>query len=133
MLFRSFHVSPSLASFSFGLLLSIILYLHNFFICSFSFKLLFNCVVWGLWGLAGGTDLRGSWFGYKVSRCDGRRGTFSFYRKICKLAPILISGKFDKYFTFMPLALCDGTTAQLQICSSERNVLLLPVGWRKYN
>ena len=54
-----FHVSPSLSSFSFGLLLSIILYLHNFFICSFSFKLLFNCVVWGLWGLAGGTDLRG--------------------------------------------------------------------------
>ena len=67
----------------------------------------------GIWGLAGGTDLWGSWFGYKVSRCDGRRGTFSFYRKICKLAPILISGKFDKYFTFMPLALCDGTTAQL--------------------
>nr|DAW86488.1 MAG TPA: hypothetical protein [Bacteriophage sp.] len=33
---------------------------------------------------------------------------------------------FDKYFTFMPLALCDGTTAQLQICSSERNVPLLP-------
>ena len=98
--------------------------------CSFSFKLLFNCVVWDLWGLAGGTDLWGSWFGYKVSRCDGRRGTFSFYRKICKLAPILISGKFDKYFTFMPLALCDGTTAQLQICSSERNVPLLPVDWK---
>jgi hypothetical protein len=57
-------------------------------------------------------------------------GTFSFYRKICKLAPILISGKFDKYFTFMPLALCDGTTAQLQICSSERNVPLLPVDWK---
>ena len=96
-------------------------------------KLLVNCVVWGLWGLAGGTDLWESWFGYKVSRCDGRRGTFSFYRKICKLAPILISGKFDKYFTFMPLALCDGTTAQLQICSSERNVPLLPVDWRKYS
>ena len=67
---------------------------------------------------------------YKFFRCDGRRGTFSFYRKICKLAPILISGKFDKYFTFMPLALCDGTTAQLQICSSERNVPLLPVDWK---
>ena len=80
-----------------------------------------------------GRILWGSWFGYKVSRYDGRRGTFSFYRKICKLAPILISGKFDKYFTFMPLALCDGTTAQLQICSSERNAPLLPVGWRKYN
>ena len=80
--------------------------------------------------MASGTDLRGSCFRYKVSRCDGRRGTFSFYRKICKLAPILISGKFDKYFTFMPLALCDGTTAQLQICSSERNVPLLPVDWK---
>ena len=42
----------------------------------------------------------------------------------------IMTGKFDKYFTFMPLALCDGTTAQLQICSSERNVPLLPVGWR---
>ena len=68
----------------------------------------------------------GDCFRYKFFRCDGRRGTFSFYRKICKLAPILISGKFNKYFTFMPLALCDGTTAQLQICSSERNVPLLP-------
>ena len=56
----------------------------------------------------------------------GRRGTFSFYRKICKLAPILISGWFSKSFTFMLLALYDGTTAQLQICSSERNVPLLP-------
>ena len=35
---------------------------------------LFNCVVWDLWGLAGGTDLWRSWFGYKFSRCDGRRG-----------------------------------------------------------
>ena len=57
-------------------------------------------------------------------------GAFSFYRKICKLTPILISGKFNKYFTFMLLALCDGTTAQLQICSSERNVPLLPVDWK---
>ncbi len=67
---------------------------------------------------------------YKFFRCDGRRGAFSFYRKICKLTPILISDKFDKYFTFMLLALCDGTTAQLQICSSERNVPLLPVDWK---
>ena len=72
----------------------------------------------------------GDCFKYKFFRCDGKRGTFSFYRKICKLAPILILGKFDKYFTFMPLALCDGTTAQLQICSSERNVPLLPVDWK---
>ena len=72
-------------------------------------------------------------FKYKFSQCDGRRGTFSFYRKICKLAPILISGWFSKSFTFMLLALYDVTTAQLQICSSERNVPLLPVGWRKYS
>ena len=64
------------------------------------------------------------------SQCDGRRGTFSFYRKICKLAPILISGWFSKSFTFMLLALYDGTTAQLQICSSERNVPLLPGDWK---
>ena len=62
-----------------------------------------------------------------------KKGTFSFYRKICKLAPILISGWFSKSFTFMLLALYDGTTAQLQICSSERNVPLLPVDWRKYS
>ena len=68
---------------------------------------------------------------YKVSLCDGRRGTFSFYRKIYKSAPMLISGWFGKGFTFMLLTLHDGTTAQLQICSSERNVPLLPVDWKK--
>ena len=31
----------------------------------------------------------------------------------------------------MLLALYDVTTAQLQICSSERNIRLLPVDWRK--
>ena len=40
-------------------------------------------------------------------------GTVSFYRKIYKLAPMLISGWFCKSFTFMLLALHDGTTAQL--------------------
>ena len=69
-------------------------------------------------------------FKYKFSQCDGRRGTFSFYRKIYKSAPMLISGWFGKGFTFMLLALYDGTTAQLQICSSERNVPLLPVDWK---
>ena len=66
-----------------------------------------------LWGLAGGTDLREDCSKYKVSRCDGRRGTFSFYRKIYKSAPMLISGWFGKGFTFMLLTLHDGTTAQL--------------------
>ena len=60
-----------------------------------------------------GRILWGSWFGYKVSRYDGRRGTFSFYRKIYKSAPMLISGWFGKGFTFMLLTLHDGTTAQL--------------------
>ena len=96
----------------------------------FFHKLLVNCVVWDLLSFLKGMDLRGNWFRYKVSLCDGRRGTFSFFRKICKLAPMLISGQFDKNFTFMLLALHDGTTAQLQICSSERNVPLLPVDWK---
>ena len=43
---------------------------------------------------------------------------------------MLISGWFGKGFTFMLLTLHDGTTAQLQICSSERNVPLLPVDWK---
>ena len=47
-----------------------------------------------------------------------------------RLVPMLISGQFDKNFTFMLLALHDGTTAQLQICFSERNVPLLPVDWK---
>ena len=43
---------------------------------------------------------------------------------------MVISGWFCKSFTFMLLTLHDGTTAQLQICSSERNVPLLPVDWK---
>ena len=70
-------------------------------------------------------------FKYKFSQNDGRRRIFSFYRKIYKAAPILISGWFYKSFSFTLLALCDGTTAQLQIYSSERNIRLLPVDWRK--
>jgi hypothetical protein len=70
-------------------------------------------------------------FRYKFSQNDGRRRIFSFYRKIYKAAPILISGWFYKSFSFTLLALCDGTTAQLQIYSSERNIRLLPVDWRK--
>jgi len=85
-------------------------------------------VVWGLLFSVG--RICGDCSKYKFFRCDGRSGAFSFYRKICKLTPILISDNFDKYFTFMLLALCDGTTAQLQICSSERNVPLLPVDWK---
>ena len=67
-------------------------------------KLLVNCVVWGIWGLAGGTDLWRSWFGYKVSRYDGRRGTFSFSRKIYKLALALVSGTWSKVVRFTQFA-----------------------------
>ena len=59
-----------------------------------------------------------------------KKGDILFLQKNLQLTPILISDNFDKYFTFMLLALCDGTTAQLQICSSERNVPLLPVDWK---
>ena len=84
-------------------------------------ELLFNCVVWGPFvfqrdGFAG-TVLNISFFD-----ATEEGGTFSFYRKIYKscgtslmyrLAPMLISGWFCKSFTFMLLALHDGTTAQL--------------------
>ena len=96
----------------------------------FQYKLLFNCVVWEPLGFGRRDGFAGIVLNISFFNATEEGGTFSFYRKICKLAPILISGKFDKYFTFMPLALCDGTTAQLQICSSERNVPLLPVDWK---
>ena len=74
-------------------------------------KLLVNCVVWGLLFFRG-TDLRGLFY---ISFFDATEegGTFSFYRKIYKLAPMVISGWFCKSFTFMLLTLHDGTTAQL--------------------
>ena len=77
-------------------------------------------------------NLRRSCFKYKSSQWDGRRDTFSFSRKIYKLAPVLISGWFNKSFTFMQFASDNGTTAQLQICSSARNVSLLPVHRENY-
>ena len=92
-----------------------------------------NCwlTVWsGAFGVWQEGRICGDCSKYKFFRCDGRRGTFSFYRKIYKSAPMLISGWFGKGFTFMLLTLHDGTTAQLQICSSERNVPLLPVDWK---
>ena len=99
----------------------------------FQYKLLFHCVVWDLLGFGRRDGF--AWIVLNISFFDATEegGTFSFSRKICKAAPILISGSFLKNFTLMPLALCDGTTAQLQICSSERNVPLLPVDWRKYS
>ena len=93
-------------------------------------ELLFNCVVWKLLGFGRRDGFAGAVLNTGFFDATEEGGTFSFYRKICKLAPILISGQFNKSFTFMLLALYDGTTAQLQICSSERNVPLLPVDWK---
>ncbi len=45
------------------------------------FKLLVNCVVWGLLSFLKGTDLQGDCFKYKVSLCDGRRGDILFLQK----------------------------------------------------
>ena len=72
-------------------------------------------------------------FRYKFSQCDGRKRIFSFYRKICKAALALISGSLCKGFHFMQLSLFSECQSKLQICSSERNIRLLPVGWRKDN
>ena len=77
-----------------------------------------------------GRILWGSWFGYKVSRYDGRRGTFSFSRKIYKLALALVSGKWSKVFQFAQFTMGCECQSKLQICSSERNVPLLPVDWK---
>ena len=67
---------------------------------------------------------------YKVSRCDGRRGTFSFSRKIYKLALALVSGTWSKVFQFTQFTMGCECQSKLQICSSERNVPLLPVDWK---
>ena len=72
-------------------------------------------------------------FKYRFSQCDGRKRIFSFYRKICKADLALISGSLCKGFHFMQLSLFSECQSKLQICSSERNIRLLPVGWRKDN
>ena len=57
---------------------------------------------------------------YKFFRCDGRRGTFSFSRKIYKLALALVSGKWSKVFQFTQFTMGCECHSKLQICSSER-------------
>jgi hypothetical protein len=64
------------------------------------------------------------------SRCDGRRGTFSFSRKIYKLALALVSGMWSRVFQFTQFTMGCECQSKLQICSSERNVPLLPVDWK---
>ena len=56
----------------------------------FQYKLLFNCVVWDLLFFRG-TDLRGIVLNISFFDATEEGGTFSFYRKIYKLAPMVIS------------------------------------------
>ena len=83
-----------------------------------------------VWSVAFGVGQKGRICGdcskYKVSRCDGRRGTFSFSRKIYKLALALVSGTWSKVFQFTQFTMGCECQSKLQICSSERNVPLLP-------
>ena len=70
-------------------------------------------------------------FKYRFSQCDGRRRIFSFSRKIYKLALALVSGTWSKVFQFTQFTMGCECQSKLQICSSERNIRLLPVDWRK--
>ena len=87
-----------------------------------------------VWSVAFGVWQKGRICGdcskYKVSRCDGRRGTFSFSRKIYKLALALVSGTWSRVFQFTQFTMGCECQSKLQICSSERNVPLLPVDWK---
>ncbi|MFR3067913.1 MAG: hypothetical protein ACLTMX_11480, partial [Roseburia faecis] len=56
--------------------------------------------------------------------------TFSFSRKIYKLALALVSGTWSKVFQFTQFTMGCECQSKLQICSSERNVPLLPVDWK---
>ena len=60
-----------------------------------------------------------------------KKGTFSFYRKIYKLALALVSGTWSRVFQFTQFTMGCECQSKLQICSSERNIRLLPVDWRK--
>ena len=96
-----------------------------------------SCIIFApLWGLFLSSHILRIcqwvlWFKHKFSQCDGRKRIFSFYRKICKAALALISGSLCKDFHFMQLSLFSECQSKLQICSSERNIRLLPVDWRK--
>ena len=87
-----------------------------------------------VWSVAFGVGQEGRICGdcskYKFFRCDGRRGTFSFSRKIYKLALALVSGTWSKVFQFTQFTMGCECQSKLQICSSERNVPLLPVDWK---
>ena len=96
-----------------------------------------SCIIFApLWGLFLSSHILRIcqwvlWFKHKFSRCDGRRRTFSFSRKICKSAPVLISRTYLRVCRITLFALFDGTPEQLQICSFKRNDSLLPVCWKK--
>ncbi len=97
-----------------------------------------SCIIFApLWGLFLSSHILRIcqwvlWFKHKFSRCDGRRRIFSFYRKICKVSSdIDFTSVCVKVLSFTQLALRDECQSKLQICSSERNIRLLPVDWRK--
>ena len=95
----------------------------------FQYKLLFNCVVWDLLFFRG-TDLRGIVLNISFFDATEEGGTFSFSRKIYKLALALVSGTWSKVFQFTQFTMGCECQSKLQICSSERNVPLLPVDWK---
>ena len=76
-------------------------------------KWLVNGMVWESLGFGRRDGFAGIVLNISFFDATEEGGTFSFYRKIYKLAPMVISGWFCKSFTFMLLTLHDGTTAQL--------------------
>ena len=116
----------------------LVYYCLLYYICIIfsSVRFLLNCwlTAWsGVFGVWQEGRICGDCFKYKFFRCDGKRGTFSFSRKIYKLALALVSGTWSRVFQFTQFTMGCECQSKLQICSSERNVPLLPVGWRKYN
>ncbi len=81
--------------------------------------------VWQEGRICGGVGL-----GIRFLDMTEEGGTFSFSRKIYKLALALVSGTWSKVFQFTQFTMGCECQSKLQICSSERNVPLLPVDWK---
>ena len=69
-------------------------------------------------------------FSIILSPANRKKGDISFSRKIYKLALALVSGTWSKVFQFTQFTMGCECQSKLQICSSERNVPLLPVNWK---
>jgi len=96
-------------------------------------KWLVNGMVWESLGFGRRDGFAGIVLNISFFDATEEGGTFSFSRKIYKLALALVSGTWSKVFQFAQFTMGCECQSKLQICSSERNVPLLPVGWRKYN